>query len=291
MQFDPSHLAALSAILRLGSFEAAASYLSVTPSAISQRIKALEEQLGTVVIERGQPCTGTQIGIKLARHAEDVALLEAQLMGEIAPDRRLPARLRIAVNADSLATWFVPALAAVPGVLFELVIDDQDHSANWLRRGAVSAAVTGHATPVAGCDSLPLGRFRYLATASPGFCARWFARGVTEEALAEAPMMVFDSKDKLQLAWILKATGAALTPPSHQIPSTHGFVDAALAGLGWGMNPESLVRDHLSTGRLVELLADHPLDVPLYWQTSRLVARGLHPMTKAISEAARAGLS
>ena len=161
MQFDPNHLAALSAILRCGSFEQAAAELAVTPSAISQRIKALEEKVGSALILRGSPCTGTEIGARLAKHAEDVGMLETQLSRDLKLDQgQSPMRLRIAVNADSLATWFLPALAAVPDVSFELVIDDQNHSADWLRRGEVSAAVTATGKPVTGCDSLPLGALR-----------------------------------------------------------------------------------------------------------------------------------
>ncbi|MFT7593531.1 MAG: LysR family transcriptional regulator (chromosome initiation inhibitor) [Paracoccaceae bacterium] len=143
MQFDPHHLAALAAVLRRGSFDAAAADLSVTPSAISQRIKALEDRVGTSLIHRGSPCTGTPAGVRLAKHAEDVGLLEAQLSRDLSlGDTSGPGRLRIALNADSLATWFVAALAAVPDVLFDLVIDDQDHSADWLKRGEVSAAIS-----------------------------------------------------------------------------------------------------------------------------------------------------
>lgn len=290
MSFDPAHLGALCAILRTGSFEAAAVQLAVTPSAISQRIKALEEQLGTVLIARGQPCTGTETGTKLARHAEDVALLEAQLLGDIAPSARTASRLRVAVNADSLATWFIPALAQAQEMLFDLVIDDQDHSTDWLRRGAVSAAVTGHAAPVTGCDSHALGTFRYIATASPAFRDRWFASGVNAQTLAPAPIMTFNGKDSLQHAWMSQVTGVDITPPAHQIPSTHAFVDAALAGLGWGMNPEPLVRTHLASGRLVALIVAEPLDIPLFWQTSRLMARALRPLTEAVSAASSAHL-
>ncbi|MEY8838238.1 ArgP/LysG family DNA-binding transcriptional regulator, partial [Cribrihabitans sp. XS_ASV171] len=201
MQFDPHHLAALSAILRLGSFEAAAAELSVTPSAISQRIKAFEDRIGAALIHRGPPCTGTPTGVRLAKHAEDIGLLETQLTRDLGlgPETRAT-RIRIAVNADSLATWFVPALASVEGTLFDLVIDDQDHSADWLQRGEVSAAICAGGKPIAGCDTHPLGSLRYLPTASPDFMACWFAEGVTPQALARAPCLTFNAKDMLQKA-------------------------------------------------------------------------------------------
>jgi LysR family transcriptional regulator (chromosome initiation inhibitor) len=288
MQFDPHHLSALAFVLRRGSFEQAAADLSVTPSAISQRIKALEDRVGSSLVRRGTPCTGTPAGLRLAKHAEDVGLLEAQLSRDLALDNRAgPVRLRIAVNADSLATWFVGAMAAVPEVLFDLVIDDQDHSADWLKSGAVSAAITATGKPVTGCDAVALGSLRYIATASPDFARKWFADGVCEQTLTAAPCLTFNTKDGLQQAWIAQQIGTRLSPPCHFLPSTHAFVDAARAGLGWGMNPEPLVRGPIRNGRLVPLVADAALEVALTWQVSRIMAPALTPLTNAVRVAAQ----
>ncbi|MHA6262773.1 LysR family transcriptional regulator ArgP [Arenibacterium sp. CAU 1754] len=287
MHFDPDHLNALAAILRRGSFEAAAADLSVTPSAISQRIKAFEDRIGASLINRGSPCTATPVGARLAKHAEDVGLLENQLSRELSLD--MPAGqtiLRIAVNADSLATWFVNAMANVPDVLFDLVIDDQDYSADWLKRGEVSAAITASGKPVAGCDAIALGSQRYIATASPAFFKHWFADGVTPETLAVAPCLTFNAKDSLQRAWIEARFDRRLSPPAHYLPSTHAFVDAARAGVGWGMNPEPLVRGPVRNGRLVPLIPKTPLDVPLTWQVSRIMAPALAPLTRTVLAAA-----
>ena len=185
MQFDPHHLSALATILRTGSFEQAAAELLVTPSAISQRIKALEEKVGTTLILRGTPCTATPSGARLAKHAEDVGLLETQLSRDLSLAPGVASsRLRIAINADSLATWLIPALAAVPDLQFELVVDDQDWSAEWLERGEVSAAVTASDVAVAGCTRYPLGALRYIATASPAFMKTWFATSSSPTAFA-----------------------------------------------------------------------------------------------------------
>ena len=288
MQLDSAQLTALAHILRLGSFDAAAAALGVTPSAISQRLKALEDRVGATLVLRGQPCTPTPLGQRLAKHAEDVALLEAQALGQDAGSA--PPRLRLAVPADVLATWLIPALARVPDMLFDLVIDDQDTSADWLRRGEVSAAVTGQSRAAPGCDVRPLGAMRYHATASPAFCEKWFAQGVTPATLTAAPMLTFDRKDQLQVRWLQQKTGKRLTPPSHHLPSSHGFVAAAQEGLGWGMNPAPLVQKDMEKGRLVSLDAALPLDVPLYWQVARIMAPALAPLTAAIKAAARGAL-
>lgn len=282
---DYPALAALSAVIRAGSFDGAAARLGVTPSAVSQRIRALEERMGTVLVLRGSPARATQVGERLIRHADDVALLERALAGDLPVPSAGRPTLRIAVNADSLATWFLPALAG-HDLLFEVAVVDQDHSDTLLRDGTVAAAVTARAEPVQGCDARRLGALRYHAVCSPAFRAHWFADGVTAAALRAAPSLRFDSRDRLQRDWVSDLLGAPVELPSHSLPSAQAFRDAALLGLGWGMNPGLTVAADLGAGRLV-MLADHPLDTPLYWQASRLSARALAPVTAAVRAAAR----
>lgn len=288
---DPAQLSALAAVHRRGSFDLAAAELHVTPSAVSQRIKALEETTGTLLIRRGQPCAATETGLRLIRHHDEIALLERSLAADLPGLSPGPATLRIAVNADSLATWVIPALAATSGFLFDLVIDDQDVSQDWLRRGEVVAAITSHPGPLQGCDTIPLGNLRYRATASPAFITRWFSEGVTAKALLAAPTLTFSDQDQLQARWAsrhLEPQRQAL--PTHRMASSQAFVDACLAGLGWGMNPEPLVRPHLASGALVELIPYTALDIALYWQFTRLAAPALRPVTDAIRQAAKAVL-
>ena len=285
---DYTQLAALRAIIQTGSFETAAALLNVTPSAISQRIKVLEDQLGSVLIIRSTPATATPAGQRLFRHAEEVALLEATLGTDLngIPSQQT-APVRVVVNADSLDTWFIAALAQTRGFLFDISTDDEDVSADWLRRGEVMAAVTAHAKPVQGCDCTALGSLRYKATASPDFVARYFANGLTANAVKSAPMLVFNRKDHSQHKWLQAQFGKRITPPMHLLPSTRGFVSAALAGLGWGLNPETLVCDHLKSGRLVTIGTAPILDVPLFWQFNRVTGQALSPLTKAVKAAAK----
>lgn len=293
MRTDPDQLRALLAVVREGSFLAAARVLHVSPSAVSQRIRALEERCGAVVVARGAPCAPTEVGRMLCRHAERLELLESELAARLRGAGGDPARptLRIAVNADSLGTWFMPALAAFAadgGALVDVVLEDQDHSAEALRRGEVLAAVTARSTPVQGCRSLPLGRLRYLATASPAFVARHFAGGVDAASLAAAPSLRFNRKDALQDRWIRRVAGRAVATPHHWLPSTASFVEAARLGIGWGMNPEPLVRPLIAAGALVELVPNRPLDTPLHWQHPRLSGERLERLTTAVVHAAKA---
>lgn len=287
---------AVAMVVQTGSFEAAARALSVTPSAISQRVRNLEERLGAVLVLRATPCTATEQGAWLCRHMEHVGMLEKDLLEHlpgIADPVEVPVTLSIATNADSLGTWFLPAVASFargPDYLLNIAVDDEDHTADWLQRGQVVAAVTGHGKPVQGCVVKRLGAQRYVATASPDYMRRHFASGVTAEALAQAPALTFNQKDRLQQDWVRKTFNQPIAFPTHWLPGTHAFVDASLEGVGWALNPVQLVRDHLSAGRLVELVPEAPLDRALYWQVNRLAAHRLAPLTAAIVETARRAL-
>lgn len=288
---------AVQLIAQTGSFDRAAKALGITPSAVSQRVRNLEDRLGIILIDRGPPCVATDAGAWLCRHMEQVGMLEGQLAERfpqiMAQSGREPVTLHVATNADSLGTWFLPAVATFvreSGFLIDIAVDDQDHTADWLRRGRVIAAVTALGKPVQGCQVKSLGRLRYHATASPDYMARYFPNGVTPEALSTAPALTFNQKDRLQQQWLQARFGCQIHFPTHWLPTTQGFVDAVLAGMGWGMNPAQLVQEHLATGRLVELQAGATLDVALFWQTSHLAARNLAQLTRAVTDQARAAL-
>lgn len=295
---DYPSLAAVATVVQEGSFERAARALNVTPSAISQRIKLLEERLGAVLVVRGQPCTATDTGRLLCRHIEQVAMLEQDLRAALpnfsqanGPSERVT--LRVAVNADSLGTWFIKAIAAfreAEDVLLDVSLDDQEYTVNLLRSGHVLAAVTANAQPVQGCNSTALGRMAYVAVASPSFIKKYFRDGVTAAALAQAPAITFNRIDRLQAVWVRRVCRRDVDTPTHWLPSTQSFIDGTVAGIGWGMNPLSLVRERLEAGTLVELVPGKRLTVPLYWQHSRLQVPMLSRLTKAVISTAKATL-
>jgi len=287
-------LAAFSAVLEEGSFEAAAQRLSVTPSAVSQRIKALEDRLGQVLVVRQAPCRPTPAGERLLRRVRPMQALEAEALADFLPDAPASARtIPIAVNDDSLHTWFVAALARLHdkhGYLFDVQVDDQDHTLELLRSGAVLGAVTSDATPLQGCNAHPLGTMRYCAIASPAFVARYFAHGVDAAALAHAPMIVFNRKDALQWRFVRRITRARIAPPVHYLPSATGFVEAAARGLGWCLAPESLIEAGLVAQTIVNIDATRWLDVPLYWQQAAVRSSTLQQIGLAMHEAAAVAL-
>lgn len=287
-------LAALAAVIREGGFERAALVLGVTPSAVSQRIRALEERVGAALVVRSQPPVPTEAGARLCAHVERVRLLEGELAADLPGlAGQGPAALPVAVNADSLGSWFLPAAARfseATGALLHLLLDDEEHTAARLRSGEVLAAVTADPAAVPGCRTRPLGALRYVACASPAFMARHFPQGVTAAALARAPVLQFDRKDGLQARWLRRHLDLPLAAPTHQVPSTQGFLDASLLGLGWALHPVPLAAAPLAAGRLVELLPGAALEVPLHWQHARLGARLLEALTREVVAEARRSL-
>lgn len=294
---DYMSLAAVAAVVREGSFEKAAAALSVTPSAVSQRVKGLEERLGAILLTRGAPCRPTDTGAKLCAHIEQVRLLESEVIADLpglASREPGPYTVRVAVNADSVSTWFprvAAAFARKTGALLDLVLEDEAHTAERLRTGEVLAAVTADPAPVVGCKTYPLGAIAYVAVASPEFQDRCFPGGVDAQNLQEAPMLRFDRRDELQSQWAREAWETAISPPTHWTPSTQGMLDMTLAGMGWSMAPLFLATPHLAAGRLVELPPHRPIAVTLYWQRTRLAARMLDDLTAAVRSVAASELT
>ncbi len=293
---DYLSLAAVAAVAREGSFEKAALGLGVTPSAVSQRIKGLEDRLGAILLVRGSPCHPTAIGARLCAHVEQVRLLESEVIDTLpglTTRAAGPALLRVAVNADSLSTWFPKAAATFAdetGGLLDLVLDDEAHTAERLRTGEVLAAVTADPSPVVGCKIHPIGQIEYVAVAAAGFAARHFPGGVEGQSLQQAPMLRFDRRDDLQFRWAREAWGTTITPPTHWTPSTQGMLDMTLAGLGWSMAPVMLAAPLIAEGRLIELSPTKRIGVTLYWQRTKLAAQLLDRLTQAVRAVAVAAL-
>jgi len=276
-----------------GTFDAAAAVLHVTPSAVSQRVKALEQRTGSVLVTRTKPVRLTDSGQVVVRFARRLAALERDTRAELGMrDDGGSVRVPIAVNADSLATWFLPALTQVraePPICFELHREDQDHTTTLLREGTVMAAVTSSATPVQGCSVRPLGYLRYLPMASPEFATRWLTGSLLDD-LSRAPVVVFDRRDDLQDAFMRSLGGQRASGLRHYIPSSEGFVEAVTAGLGWGMAPDEQAEPLLRSGELVSLAPDRPVTVPLYWQQWKLDLPALAAVASAVAAAAASAL-
>ncbi|MYU21226.1 LysR family transcriptional regulator ArgP [Streptomyces sp. SID8352] len=283
----------LLAVVDEGTFDAAAAALHVTPSAVSQRVKALEQRTGRVLLLRTKPVRPTESGAVLVRLARQVARLERDAHAELGlSGAGEPTRVSVAVNADSLATWFLTAVARLPrdpGLCFELRREDESHTAALLREGVVMAAVTSSPDPVPGCAVRSLGRMRYLPCAAPEFAARFLA-GPLRGALTAAPVVVFDRRDDFQDAFARRLGLPGAGSARHHVPTSEGFVEAVAAGLGWGMVPESQAHPLLRRGRLVDFAPDRAVEVPLYWQQWKLDSPALAAVARAVTATAAEAL-
>ena len=288
MAFQFDQLRTLVALVDEGSFEAAARRLHLTQSAVSQRVKAMEQEAGSVLVRRTAPVTTTAAGDVLLRYARQVELLDADAARDLAGDAAGgTTTVPLAVNADTLATWFLPAVADVVvelGVALDVRREDQDHTTRLLRDGTVLAAVTSTAEPVQGCTSTPLGVSRYLAVASPAYRDRHLV-GVGLEALAAAPRLDFDRQDELQRGFVHDVVGAVDTAPRHYVPTSSDFARSVELGLGWGLLPEDQCLEQLAAGRLVDVAPGRHVDVALWWQRWNLTS----PLLDRLSEAVLAG--
>jgi len=281
----------VAAIIDGGSLDAAARALSITPSAVSQRLKSLEQHLGQVLVVRAKPATATAAGEAVVRMARQVALLEHEALTALGlDDGSGRASVPLAVNADSMATWFLEPLARLAAehdIDFDLHRDDQNFTARLLESGEVMAAVTSEANPVSGCTVTRLGVFRYEAMAHPQFIQRWFPAGVNPAALRRAPFVDFDRRDTLQHMWLASHGIDERGIPRHYVPASHDFAQAVVLGLGWGMLPAEQAANAVASGALIRLGGD-PVRVPLYWQQWNLRSRLLDAIAREVAdEAAR----
>ncbi len=288
MRPHPDQLAALVAIVERGTFEAAARQLHVTPSAVSQRIRALESMAGQVLVRRSTPCTATPAGERLLRLARQTSLLYAEAAEALDAGARGPVELPVAVNADSLGTWFRGVLAEAASwddMALRVHVEDQAFSADLLRRGDVLGAVTSDPVAVQGCVVEPLGTLRYRPAAAPDFAERWrVGRGFD---WARMPIVVFNEKDAIQHE-VLAARDLDPPPVVHRVPTSHDFHEAVRLGLGWAAIPDPQLEPDLESGRLVLLSGRTHVDVPLHWQRWRLDSPLLARLTAAVHTAARA---
>ncbi len=282
---------ALLAVIDSGSFEQAAHLLHLTPSAVSQRVSALESELGTPLLVRGKPCRATQTGQRVVQYLRRSRLLEAEFLADHLGQSGAPLTVSLAVNNDSLATWLLPALAPYlldQQILLDIALDDQDHTYALLAQGKVMAGISTEAKAMRGCTADSLGVMRYRMLATPAFATRWFPDGLQRDAARHAPLVVFDRKDELQASFLLRELGLpAGSYPCHYIGSSEPFMKAIELGLGYGMLPDLQAGPLLASGTLIDLAPAAPTDVALFWHAWRVQSPKLDLLSKQLVTAAR----
>lgn len=268
--FDYRLVEALAAVLEERGFARAAERLCITQSAVSQRIKQLEDEVGRVLIVRETPPRATLAGERLLRHYRQVAGLEEETIGDLGVSKKAGFRhLPIAVNADCLSVWLLDAIAPFlreASVTLEIFVDDQDSNLRFLQSGTVAGCVSSQRMAVQGFTSTRIGAVRYLLSASPRFRDTWFRKGFDRASAERAPVIHFNRDDQLQYRALSQVFGRPqISPPAHYIPSAEKFIEAVVLGLGYAMIPEVQAWPEIQKGTLVEIDPKARLDTALYW--------------------------
>ncbi|WP_410498454.1 LysR family transcriptional regulator ArgP [Chitinibacter sp. S2-10] len=294
MQFDHKHAEALLAVIDSGSFEQAALDLHLTASAVSQRVRQLETQLGKPLLVRSRPCRATLAGQQLLQYLRRARVLEQDFLTGFNGEAAAPLTIPLAVNADTLSTWLLPALSDFlisENVLISLTVDDQDHTHALMQQGQALACVSAEPHAMQGCVAHELGILRYRMLASPQFYSRYFADGFKREAVRLAPVMVFNRKDALQASFLQQQFGLRIGAyPEHHVPASEPYLQSILLGLGYGMVPHLQADALIARGELIDLAPQHPTDVRLYWHHWKVQSPKLERLSRRLVEAARSAL-
>ncbi|MFM0068736.1 HTH-type transcriptional regulator ArgP [Paraburkholderia aspalathi] len=292
MNIDPRQAAAFVAVVETGSFEQAAVRLHVTSSAVTQRLRAFETSLGSPLVLRTRPCRATVVGQRVLQYLRRVSLLYADLQAELTPDGQSLTSVVVALNSDSLGTWFLPALSSILAgerLLFELIMEDQDHTFALLESGMAIGCVTTEDKPMRGCIATPLGTMRYRLLATEAFAMRWFPHGLNRSGAQQAPVVAYSRRDALQSSFLQERFGLPEGAyPCHYVPGTHTHFAAVRQGLGYAMVPELLVGTESLSGRgLIDLAPAHPTDIALYWHAWAVQSPAMESLSGRVIEAAR----
>lgn len=299
---DARQLDALAAVLEYGGFGPAAQALNLTLAAVSLRIKGLESALGQRLLVRGKTIRATPAGQVLLAHIKQLRLMESDLIGGlsgrgVAGQKAQWQTLCVAVNADSLASWFLPGLANTlrrHHLLLDIMIDDQNHTHDALKSGDVMGCVSTLVQPMRGCLAEPLGVMRYRCVASPEVVQRCHtpSGALSVHRLLATPAIIFNRKDGLQDAFLAQHFNlSAPNYPRHFVPGVDAFESALANGLGWGMMPDVYLNDRTGQLPLVPVLPDSAVDVALYWHHWEREPLSAQRLTLAVKDAASRSLS
>ena len=285
MKLDYKLLHALSVVIKDQSFERAAESLCITQSAVSQRIKQLEQYFAEPVLIRRHPIVATELGKKLLRHYHQVSQLEQELFNELYPQQQQLQTLHIATNADSLATWLIPAIAPLLKqhmIEVNMLVANEGHTLDRLKDGEAFGAISRQKKAAAGCIATLLGSQHYILVATQAFADKYFAQGINTNTLRNAPAVAFDQKDNMHVDYLVEHFGLKEGDyPLHAVRSSEAFVNMAKHGVAYCLIPELQISQELRNGQLINLLPDKPLVEVLYWHHWILI-KGIH---KKVSDA------
>ena len=281
---DYKLLEALALVIEEGGFEKAAHKLHITQSAVSQRVKMIEESAGQILVTRTLPPMATEAGLKLLAHYRKVKLLEEDLTPEISRASAVfPTTLAIGVNADSLATWFLEAVAGIAGehnLILDVHVDDQEQTQKLLQNGQVCGCISTHHKQLQGCRIEKLGTVEYGLYCTPLFSQQWFQEGFGLESIQLAPTIRFNRQDNLNKSFFHRLFRTEPSPlPTFYIPSSEKFVECILRNLCYGVIPAQQSRPLRGSGLLVDLAPACKIGVDLYYHCWNLKSKTIEIFT------------
>jgi LysR family transcriptional regulator (chromosome initiation inhibitor) len=283
---------AMAMVILEQGFEKAAHKLHLTQSAISQRIKLLEEQAGQILLIRDTPPCATSAGRRVLKHYMQVKRLEDDLLqySSTASGNQF-ASISIGVNEDSLDLWFFDAIQpflADERVVLDLKVDDQERTHGFLKNGEVVGCISTEDQPMQGCRLTYLGRMNYHLMAAPDFVAKWFQNGLGLAGLHSAPAVIFSRKDDLHNKMCRRLVGKSLSQlNTFYIPSSKKFFDLIVSGFAYGMVPDLQGMPLLNKGRLIDLAPQVQIPVDLYWHCWNLKSPLLDKLTDTLVRGAK----
>lgn len=293
---DYKLIEALAVVAREGGFDKAANHLHITQSAVSQRIKLLEEQTGQILIARTTPPEATKAGHRMIKHYLQVKQLESDLLEDVQRDETKSfSTFAVGINADSLETWFLDAIEPLlkdEQILLDTLVDDQDQTHRMLKDGHVIGCISTKDQPLQGCRVEYLGYMNYSLMATPAFIKKWFKEGFTFEAAHKAPAVIFNRKDELHHRLLKRAFGRVPKQfPINYIPSTEQFARFIEKDLGYGMLPEQQVKSLLAAGCMVDIAPEHTFQIKLYYHCWNLKSKLLQKIATVMTENAKSLLN
>lgn len=289
---DYTHLEALLAVAKEGSFEGAGKSLGMTPIGVASRIRKLEERMGVKLLKR-KPTEPTKAGAALCTYTSQIVEIEDELMAEQRANGLQSSgdskRLKIAVTDDSLTYWIGHVLNTNQSnednpLLFDITLCDLDHTVDLMRNGSVIAGFTSSATPVHGFKSFRLGERWYRAVASPDFITQHFQRGVCAETISSAHCIRLSTQDSSNLQWLDQQFDTYPKVFCTRLPKHQLIIEMCLAGVGWAVLPEPKISEFLKNGQLVELVPDTPLVKTIYWHMAQAMSQNLAQITKIVKD-------
>lgn len=289
---DYKLLEAFAMVVQEGGFEKAASAMHLTQSAVSQRVKLLEDRTGKILLSRGTPPQPTDAGRQLIKHYLQVKLLEDGLDEEMSESHDTLTSLSVGINADSLSSWFLPAIGELledGRILIDMHVEDQEQTHKLLRDGIVVGCISDMATSMQGCKVEFLGVMPYRLLARPEFTKRWFPSGLDISSAEHAPAVMFTRKDMLHHKILKEVLGQTVdVKATHYMPSIEQFTQMISSGYAYGMVPDWQSDQLRAEGKLIEVHHNAHDSVNLYWHCWNIDSPPLKALTKQLVRQAKA---